>query len=216
LHRTETRCIALRVVARHRDRFKQGAQAFALSGDRFAIRQHFILPAGDSIARYRAAFTKEEATINISAFVALDRSAADRPDCVVTFSSPFDLSDQKTDDFHDNAAYMQGVRNYIGTDNRDTARAASPISKIDSGTAADFRPMFMVQADGDTICPPRQIFDMVCALDSFGVDPCHYVVKYVTDSQEHAFGLWNHQDPDWQTTHSIGESVLTFLHDNLD
>jgi hypothetical protein len=55
----------------------------------------------------------------------------------------------------------------------------------------------------------------VC-LDRFGVDPCHYVVKYVTDSQEHAFGLWNHQDPDWRTTHSIGESVLTFLHDNLD
>jgi acetyl esterase/lipase len=170
----------------------------------------------DSRCNGKVAIVAASSGGNISAFVALDRSAADRPDCIVTFSSPFDLSDQLSTDFYDFADYMQGVRNYIGTDNRDTARAASPISKIDSGTAADFRPMFMVQTDHDPICPYRQIFDMVCALDTYQVDPCQYVIKYVTDNHEHAFVLWNHQDPDWTTTHSIGESVLTFLHDHLD
>jgi hypothetical protein len=74
----------------------------------------------------------------------------------------------------------------------------------------------MVQADQDSVCPPRQIFDMVCALDAFGVDPCKYVIKYVPENSDHSLSLWSDQDPDWQTTHSIGDSVLTFLHDNLD
>jgi acetyl esterase/lipase len=164
----------------------------------------------------------------ISSFVTEDRetitgqsgrpnwTASDRPLCVVTFSSPFDLSDQSSNDYKDYLQYIAGVHNYVGNEDRDDARAASPISRIDSGTAADFRPMFMVQAKADLVCPERQVFDMVCALDTYNVDPCQYFVRYLTDSGEHGFNLWNDQDPTWVTEHTIGQSVLTFLHDNLD
>lgn len=143
----------------------------------------------------------------------------DRPDCVVTFSSPFDLSDQDPFDIDNGySQYIDGVHNYIGTCNRDVARLASPISLVTGDIKDHFKPLFMVQGKDDNVCPGRQLDDMEAALISAGIGPCQYKRKYITEtsfSDTHGLGLWGATDPD-DPTHKIGETVLVFLHNNLD
>jgi acetyl esterase/lipase len=139
-----------------------------------------------------------------------------RPDCVVTFSSPFDISDQRSDDPELFAKYIYSLQNYVGTCSLSDARAASPISLIDSGTATAFKPIWMAQAWNDDTNPPRQIDDISIALNAAGVDACNYVVKYVTSGQGgHALALWNQDDPD-NPNQTLGQSAIAFFHTYLD
>ena len=170
---------------------------------------------------------------NISSYVGLYRDAinqsgrpqwningdTDRPDCAVTFSSPFDLSDQDPNDIDNGfVEYITGIHNYIGTCNRDVARAASPISLVTSGINSSFKPLFMIQADQDGICPPRQLTDMDAALIDAGVGACKYQTALIQDDAyrtTHGLGLWQAPDPN-HPSEKIGKSVLLFLHQNLD
>jgi hypothetical protein len=114
-----------------------------------------------------------------------------------------------------NPPYIQSLQNYIGNCSLTGARSASPISLIDSGTKDSFKPMYMIQADGDTVNPARQIDDVTIALNYVQVSPCKYVVSYIPDSADHALALWPHEDPN-NPGHTIGDSVLGFFHRYLD
>jgi acetyl esterase/lipase len=171
---------------------------------------------------------------NISSYVGLYRDTinqsgrpqwningdTDRPDCVVTFSSPFDLSDQHPDD-PDNGfdEYINGIHNYIGTCNRDVARQASPISLVTSGINSSFKPLFIIQAKDDPVCPSRQVDDLEAALIDAGVGACKYQIALVPHDDQyhevHGLRLWQAPDPN-HPSEKIGKSVLLFLHQNLD
>ena len=167
----------------------------------------------------------------LSAYMALYRNEIDvsgrphwnppgvnyRPECVVTFSSPFDLSDQSEMDITDHPEYLQDLQNYIGNCSLTDARSASPISLIDSGTKDSFKPMYMIQSDGDHVNPARQIDDLTIALNNAEVSPCKYVVSYIPegDGSGHGLALWTHEDPN-NPGHTIGQSVLGFFHQYLD
>ena len=174
---------------------------------------------GGFLSAYVALYRNE---INISGRPHWNPTGVDyRPDCVVTFSSPFDLSDQQpgdTDPEHGWPKYVYSLQNYVGTCSLTDARAASPISLIDSGTAAAFKPMWMVQAWNDETNPPRQIDDISKALNHAGVNACDYVVKYITSGQGgHALALWNQDDPNPDYSgETIGESAIAFFHKYLD
>jgi acetyl esterase/lipase len=138
-----------------------------------------------------------------------------RPDCVVTFSSPFDLSDQSVNDPDGDPPYIKDLQNYVGNCSLTDARSASPISLIDSGTKDSFKPMYMIQAGQDTVNPARQIDDVTIALNYVQVSPCKYVVSYIPDSADHALALWPHEDPN-NPGHTIGDSAVGFFHRYLD
>jgi acetyl esterase/lipase len=155
--------------------------------------------------------------------------ANDRPTCVVTFSSPFDLADQlpsDTDEQFGWPKYLRKLQNYIGNCNIETvsgavgAREASPVYQINRATLTDFRPMFMVQAETDDTNPHRQIDDIVNALQNADVDPCEYTVSYVpaSDGGGHALVLWSQHDPNYPDcpSHTIGDSVIAFFHEHLE
>ncbi len=149
-----------------------------------------------------------------------------RPDCVVTFSSPFDLSDQ--DELLDNdktPPYINAVQNYIGNCNLTDARNASPISLIDSGTAAWFKPMYFVQCDRDTVCPERQAKDLQRALLHVGVCPEEFDMVYLYDpsptdhtygNEDHALALWEAPYPNDDSGKTVGQKAIDFLHVHLD
>ena len=150
-----------------------------------------------------------------------DDSQDYRPDCIATFSSPFDISDQETDDPTLFAVYIGSLQNYVGNCSLTDARNASPISLINgSDTAQNFKPMFIVQADDDDTNPHRQLDNITIALNDAGVDACDYPVKHVTTrTQGHAIILWPQPDPNPDSGHegdSIGDSALRFSHDHLD
>jgi hypothetical protein len=145
-----------------------------------------------------------------------------RPDCLVTFSSPFDISDQLPSDpgtgTNSFAKYIYSLQNYVGTCSLSDARGASPISLIDSGTAAAFKPMWMVQAENDDTNPPRQLNDITIGLNAAGVNPCDYVVKHVTSGEGgHALILWSQDDPNPDYPgETLGDSAIAFFHKYLD
>ena len=169
----------------------------------------------------------------LASYVALDRHVINesgrppwnvdrpdnRPECLVTFSSPFDLADQDAaHDPDDDPIYIPSVQNYIGNCDRGIARDDSPISLIDSGTAANFKPMLMVQAFHDMTNPHRQIDDMAIALNTAGVNPCDYVVTFLPSTAEggHALILWHQEDPNYTDHRTVGDSTLNFFHAHLD
>ena len=148
--------------------------------------------------------------------------ADDRPTCVVTVSSPFDLADQLPEDAESDGhpKYLQKLQNYIGNCDIEDAREASPVYQVNRASVSDFRPMFMVQAHDDDVNPHRQIDDMVNALKHAQVDPCDYTVSYFPEGEGggHALILWNQQDPNYPdcSSHTIGDSVIAFFHEHLD
>ena len=146
--------------------------------------------------------------------------ADDRPTCVVTFSSPFDLADQKSDDVRDHPKYLGKLQNYIGNCDIEDARQASPVYQVNRAPVIGFRPMFMIQAFDDDTNPYRQIDDMVNALKHAEVDPCDYTVSFFPEGQGggHALILWSQDDPNYPacTSHTIGDSVIAFFHQHLD
>lgn len=173
---------------------------------------------GGFLSAYVALYRNE---INVSGRPHWNPPGVDyRPDCIVTFSSPFDISDQQPGDFDPTGwpKYIYSLQNYVGTCSLSDARAASPISLIDSGTAAAFKPMWMAQAWNDDTNPPRQINNISIALNHAGVDPCAYVVKYVTGGQGgHALILWAQDDPNPDHPgETLGESAIAFFHKYLD
>lgn len=92
--------------------------------------------AGGFLGTYVALYSSE---INVSGRPHWNPPGVDyRPDCVVTFSSPFDLSDQQELDITKDPPYIQDLQNYIGNCSLTDARSASPISLIDSGTKDSF------------------------------------------------------------------------------
>jgi acetyl esterase/lipase len=156
--------------------------------------------------------------------------ADDRPTCVVTFSSPFDLADQIAADASPpplgHPKYLTSLQNYIGNCNIETvdgvvgAREASPVYQINRASVTDFRPMFMTQAEDDDTNPPRQIDDIVNALKHAEIDPCDYTVSFVPADQGggHALSLWSQHDPNYPDcpSRTIGDSVIAFFHEHLD
>jgi acetyl esterase/lipase len=143
----------------------------------------------------------------------------DRPTCVVTVSSPFDLADQNSQDVMDHARYLEKVQNYIGNCDIEDAREASPVYQVNRAAVSDFRPMFMVQAHDDDTNPYRQIDDMVNALKHAQVDPCDYTVSYFPEGEGggHALILWGQDDPNYPgCSRTIGDSVIAFFHEHLD
>jgi acetyl esterase/lipase len=173
---------------------------------------------GGSLATYVALYRSE---INVSGRPHWNPPGTDyRPDCVVTFSSPFDLSDQSGDDVSNNPPYILSVQNYVGDCSLTTARSASPISLVDSGTAAAFKPMYMIQAETDHTNPYRQIDDFTIALNTALVNACDYKVSFIPEAEGHghALVLWPQHDPNYPNSpgHSIGDSVLNFFHQKLD
>ncbi len=143
----------------------------------------------------------------------------DRPDCVVTFSSPFDISDQIASDNQNYPFYIPNVQQYTGTCDRVYQRTVSPVNFLDLDSHLSFKPLFMVQATEDDTNPWRQIFDMQCALINANVDSSQYVVTFVsTETGEdggHGFVLWPQTDPN-HPTQTIGTTVLEWLHTQLD
>jgi acetyl esterase/lipase len=152
--------------------------------------------------------------------------ADDRPTCVVTFSSPFDLADQIATDKSDYPKYLEKLQNYIGNCNIETvdgipgAREASPVYQINREPVTDFRPMFMIQAQDDDVNPYRQIDDIVNAVKNANVDACGYTVSFIPDGQGggHALSLWTEHDPNYPDcpSRTIGDSVILFFHEHLD
>jgi acetyl esterase/lipase len=160
----------------------------------------------------------------ISAYVALNyMGSADRPDCLVTFSSPFDISDlDLTNDPANNPPYIPSVQNYTKSFNSAYQRSVSPIAFVDSGTASHFKPMFIVQAEEDDTCPNRQLRNIAAALQNCSppVDACDYVLTYIpvtytNDDGGHGLVLWPQDDPN-HPGQTIGRSALDFLHQYLD
>jgi hypothetical protein len=150
-----------------------------------------------------------------------------RPDCVVTFSSPFDLSDQLEADLVDYPVFIQSIQSYVGTCNRITARDDSPIALVDSETAANFKPMYMVHCDKDTVCPYRQLADIDTALLHVGVCSDDFTLAAVPEplgnsghsygNDDHALALWSAPDPNdpGVPPQTVGQAVLNFLDTNL-
>jgi acetyl esterase/lipase len=170
---------------------------------------------GGFLGAYVALYRNE---IDISGRPHWNPSGVDyRPDCVVTFSSPFDLSDQIGDDMLHHIDYLQDLQNYIGNCSLTDARSASPISLIDSATKDSFKPMYIIQAEEDHVNPSRQVDDLTIALNAAQVNPCKYVVSFIPSGQGsgHALALWPHEDPN-NPGHTIGQSVLGFFHRYLD
>jgi hypothetical protein len=123
------------------------------------------------------------------------------------------------DDMTNYDEYIKGIHNYIGTCNRDVARQASPVSLLTSGISSSFKPLFIIQAWDDPVCPSRQVADMESALIDAGVGACKYQIALVPHDDQyhdvHGLRLWQAPDPN-HPSEKIGKSVLLFLHQNLD
>ncbi len=143
----------------------------------------------------------------------------DRPNCVVTFSSPFDISDQLPTDTHNTRGYIPSVQQYTGTCDREYQRSVSPVSLVNASSHRAFRPLFMVQSKEDRTNPFRQIFDMQCALINAHINSSQYVVTYTSKENGggggHGLLLWNQEDPN-NLGQTIGTTVLQWLHTQLD
>jgi len=65
--------------------------------------------------------------------------------------------------------------------------------------------------------PYHQMIDMVCALESLGVDPSSYKTLTIMNSGEHSFHYWDSPDhiPAILGTQAIKTDVISFLDAHL-
>lgn len=140
----------------------------------------------------------------------------DRPNCAVSLSGGYDLSDQDPT-LEQEAIWIEAVQNYTNTCDRMIQKSFSPVSIVKTPTARiPFKPIFLINGSMDPMVPSRQIFDMVCALQSAGVNPALFPLLRLIDPQfreDHAFALW--RDPLDDGSGQVRDRVFAFLHTYL-
>jgi acetyl esterase/lipase len=139
--------------------------------------------------------------------------ADDRPDCAVSCSGPFDLSDREgaTDDNQD---YVQNVENYTNTCVRVDPnggydqKSVSVVSQVKSESAQSFKPILVFNSVGDSM-PLHQTEDLRCALASKSIDTTKYKITIIP-GMGHSFGYWDHKDGVGSNTR-VHDDVIAFL-----
>jgi acetyl esterase/lipase len=143
-----------------------------------------------------------------------DWTADDRPNCAVSLSGGYDLSDQDpTDTLIDETVWIDSVQNYTNTCNRLTQKTYSPVSIVTSPTSTvPFKPIFLVNGSDDHMIPSREIFDMECALIHAEIPSTLYEIIQITDepyNDDHSFNLW--RDPLDDGSGEVRDKILAFL-----
>lgn len=142
-------------------------------------------------------------------FVALDKTTSpahtypnwcqnsedDRPSCAVGLSGAYDLSDRDGE----TTEYLHIVENYtntclrVGPPGGYDQKSVSPIAKLQPESVQAFKPIFLINSDGDSM-PPHQVEAMRCALVDKQIANGLYEVLTLEMNNHHAFSLWRDSD----------------------
>ncbi|MBA3963853.1 MAG: alpha/beta hydrolase fold domain-containing protein [Chthoniobacterales bacterium] len=155
-----------------------------------------------------------------AAFVALDTAssvgwpnwtATDRADVTACLSGAYNFSDQTAESYGPDPLpdFQFYVENYTNSCDPDVLRSLSPVAKVGSSTASNFKPMYIINSEKDPM-PFHQIVDLKCALEGAGVDTSKYKVVTIPHSHEHAFDFWftiDAADP----TKTWGDHIMDFV-----
>lgn len=173
----------------------------------------------------------------LAALVALDTTstgsdwphwnAAARPACAVFLSAVYDFSDRTPSD-GDGATVMdnrevKAIENFTQTVDPVTHLAdpvkqkeLSPVTMVKPPTLQEpFVPLLMVQSMYDPTVPHHQLDDMLCALESNGIDSNLYQIIELPYNDLHSFHYWGTCDDFSIPCTTVSEDVITFLDAHL-
>jgi acetyl esterase/lipase len=147
-------------------------------------------------------------------------TAQNRPDCAIMLSATYDFSD-RTPPFGQNQVdprFLRGVENFTRTGNLTTQKQLSPVSLVTIPTTeVPFKPLSLINSEGDSPPAYHQIVDMICALKAAPVPDTAYETFTIPHSSEHAFQYWKSWDkqPCVGPCKTISSHVTEFLDTQL-
>jgi dipeptidyl aminopeptidase/acylaminoacyl peptidase len=140
--------------------------------------------------------------------------ASKRPACAVMLSGAYDFSDTRGPDGQVvmNSQTIKDIENFCQTGDPATQKSLSPVTKL-SALSGSFVPMFLISSEFDPMIPHQQLDDMLCAIESKGIDTSSYKYLVLWNSNLHSFSYWQSCDglPYRGSCTEVRDDIIAFL-----
>jgi acetyl esterase/lipase len=141
-------------------------------------------------------------------------SASVRPVCAVLLSGAYDFADRipSEGDTSMEPKTIRAIENFTQTGDPTIQKSLSPVSKVKNPTAQEpFIPLFMIHSKYDPTVPHHQLDDMLCTLESEGINPGLYKVVELPYSDMHSFHYWGSCDDFSTPCTTVSQDVINYL-----